>query len=559
MKLSIGNKLTSGFLLIALILCMTSGISYYFLKKIDLSYRALVEQNAGILVISKEIEVKATNMNNKIRDYLLTYNSKDVEEINQNYSELKNLLASASKIVDRTEDQELLTQLSQKNEEFYQKYQELLTLINHGFEFATEHIFPVSNEIIDLSIQLSHNQQTLLEQGSKENTALVNSVIFAMMAISCGAVLISILLGLLISRLISKPIVLLANAAEQIAARDLTIPEITIANKDEVGQLAQSFNKMIRNLQKLIGQALISVEQVAASAVELNKSVEHTSHATEQISASIQQLSLAADQQSESVEVTYKEINEMSSSAKLIADNARKVHKETFMVLEKTEDGNQKVQTAVDQMNSIHHSISELSRNVKGLAERLSEVGQIVNVITDISSQTNLLALNATIEAARAGEQGRGFAVVAGEIRKLAEQSATSAEQINRLIGDIRVVTSNTVHSMEKATEEVMEGISLVHSFGKAFRMINQSIHEVARQNSDVTDSVQKISETAHNFVSLIKSTAEIADISAASTQNISSATEEQLASMEEISASAGNLARMAEELKMHVKMFKVK
>jgi methyl-accepting chemotaxis protein len=89
--------------------------------------------------------------------------------------------------------------------------------------------------------------------------------------------------------------------------------------------------------------------------------------------------------------------------------------------------------------------------------------------------------------------------------------------------------------------------------------MINQSIHEVARQNSDVTDSVQKISETAHNFVSLIKSTAEIADISAVSTQNISSATEEQLASMEEISASASSLARMAEELKMHVKMFKVK
>jgi methyl-accepting chemotaxis protein len=115
-------------------------------------------------------------------------------------------------------------------------------------------------------------------------------------------------------------------------------------------------------------------------------------------------------------------------------------------------------------MRLIHDTVQDLSKVIRGLGERSKEIGEIVAVITKISSQTNLLALNAAIEAARAGEHGRGFAVVADEVRKLAEQSAQSAQQISELITHIQKETLNAVQSMDQATKEVQSGLDVVDS-----------------------------------------------------------------------------------------------
>ncbi|UFJ43328.1 methyl-accepting chemotaxis protein [Brevibacillus humidisoli] len=145
------------------------------------------------------------------------------------------------------------------------------------------------------------------------------------------------------------------------------------------------------------------------------------------------------------------------------------------------------MQTAIKQMNSIHRTMKDLAVVVNTLSDNTANIGQITQVITEITAQTNLLAHNAAIEAARAGEHGRGFAVVADEVRKLAEQAAASTQEIVQLIATIQEATSRAVELMETGTEEVTMGIEVVHTAGESFEQIQQSIRIVTTQIQQIT------------------------------------------------------------------------
>ncbi len=173
------------------------------------------------------------------------------------------------------------------------------------------------------------------------------------------------------------------------------------------------------------------------------------------------------------------------------------------------------------------------------LAVTSREIGQIIEVITQISQQTNLLSLNASIEAARAGEHGRGFAVVAGEVKKLAEQSSNSAGQITELVNAIRDEIDKAQQSMQSATDEVTVGIKVVHTAGGLFSEIERFVNEVSSQVQEVSAAAEQISVGTVQVVQSIEEIASVAQATASGSQNVSAATQEQLASMEQISSSS--------------------
>ncbi|MDI3410147.1 methyl-accepting chemotaxis protein [Bacillus sonorensis] len=156
-------------------------------------------------------------------------------------------------------------------------------------------------------------------------------------------------------------------------------------------------------------------------------------------------------------------------------------------------EGTKAIEKVSTQMKSINETVVSLSEAFRHLSERSNEIGNITEVITSIAEQTNLLALNAAIEAARAGEQGKGFAVVADEVRKLAEQSAHSAEQITKLITIIQHDTKQTMNTVMSATSEVKEGLVVVNEVDGAFGKIEDSIKEAVAQINDVTALVKSL------------------------------------------------------------------
>lgn len=540
MKWTIGKKLTGGFLLITLLLVIVSGMSFYFLKKVDSSYSDLVDRRAKILINAKDIQVNATQLNNSLRDYILTQNADAMKKLEDASNQLSQLVSTTMGMAETQQTKDSLSKIEQLNKQFYES-KNLIVSVNKEqvLDIANTSLFPISREIRAIADQISNLQQKRMAQASQENSAMVHGVVTTVSLISVIAVILAICIGYFISRLISRPVVFISSSAEKIASGDLAVEDIDVKNRDEIGELAHSFNVMKTNLRNLIHQVGINAEQVAASSEELTASAEQTSKATEQIASTMQEVASGSEQQASNIDQSAQTVNEMAQGIQKIAANAQKVSTSAIQASRVAEEGNQSIQTANEQMGSIHTKVNDLADAIKELGDRSKEIGQIVQVITDIASQTNLLALNAAIEAARAGEHGRGFAVVAEEVRKLAEQSAGSANQINDLISLIRGQMEKAVVSMDQVKNEVSEGMAVVTHAGMSFEHIQRSVDGVAVQIQEVSAAAQQMEASMEEIVQSITFIREVAKETAAGTQNVSAATEEQLASMEEISSSA--------------------
>ncbi|KRG16485.1 chemotaxis protein [Virgibacillus soli] len=374
-------------------------------------------------------------------------------------------------------------------------------------------------------------------------------------------ILISVILSaiaiIFIIRSIYKPIKTLVTAATEISQGNLS-ENLTLKGGDELGQLAQAFNEMRLHLHHVISQVREQSSNLAAASEQLNASTEQNTLATEQISASIQEVAAGVESQSNRIDQSSQMAGEVSQSIYQIAQGSDEVAHSVTQTQPIIEAGKQDIETSIGQMRFIHNTVTELSTSVKSLDSRSQQISQIVNVITDIAEQTNLLALNAAIEAARAGEHGKGFAVVASEVKKLAEQSASSTEQIKQLIGTIQQEIQQTVSMMESGTNEVDKGIHIVENAHSSFNTVTEYVGKMTEQIQQITINIQQVATGTEQFTHTFNEVATVADTTSAEAQNMSASTEEQLASMEEIRGSSTALAEMAEELHELVQQFKL-
>lgn len=563
MKFTIGKKLLLGFFIVLFILTATVIISYSQITSVDNTYSNLIDDKAKKLIMIQELDAATKKVQVGVRGYLLLGDDRALKSFNEAHDEYLMISSNLSGMITHPQAKGLLDELNQIQEEYYQFSKEVFQLKkqNKAEEYTAlvasqgRNIVKKFDEKIE---ELIIYQEGLLTEGSNETSSKVVSVKNIVLILGILSLLAGILIALYMGRIISKPVISIANSAERIASGDLTVEDIKVKNKDELGDLASSFNHMSRNLRELIQQVETNAEQVAASAEELTAGAEQTSLAIETITDAMQEVAVGVDKQVQSVEVTTETVNEMSIGIQRIANNAENVSTTAIDTSEKASEGGQVINNTIEQMNSINQTVSGLSTVIKGLSERSIEIGQIVEVITGIAAQTNLLALNAAIEAARAGDHGRGFAVVADEVRNLAEQSAHSAMQISQLITSIQEEMNKAVKSMEAATKEVISGIGIANSAGESFKQIESSITEVSIQIQEVSSSVQQIAAGSEQMARSMQLITEVAESTATGTQGVTAATEEQLASMEEITSSANALSTMAEELQLTIGKFKI-
>ncbi|MFZ0444020.1 MAG: methyl-accepting chemotaxis protein [Bacillus sp. (in: firmicutes)] len=389
------------------------------------------------------------------------------------------------------------------------------------------------------------------------DTVLSILLMFAVALVITGV--IAITCSIMFTRGIVRPILTINGQLNEIAEGegDLT-KELSVKSQDEIGDLASSFNKMLSNLRSMIQQISFTSEQVAASSEELTASTEQTMQATNQIATSIQEVAIGAETLGKGTNQSSRAIQEMTMNIQQVSERTATVSEAAMETSKEANLGNESLQKVITQMNNINVSVDDTASVIKQLEERTGEIGKITEVITGIADQTNLLALNAAIEAARAGEHGKGFAVVADEVRKLAEQSKVSADQIADLINQIQGDTAHAVKVMEKGTQSVEFGMEVVHKTGEGFQKILKSIEQVAGQIQEVSAVSEEIVASAEEVNASIEEMASIAQASASNTLNVASASEEQSASMEEISSASSSLAKMAEDLQILVNKFKI-
>ena len=320
----------------------------------------------------------------------------------------------------------------------------------------------------------------------------------------------------------------LMNEMSDLADGDLTVR--ATVSEDVTGAIADSVNYTTDELRKLVSGITTVSEQVtraAAAADEISKGLLNaTQKQTEEIRSA-----------GEAVGLITKSIQEVDASAVQSLQVARRT-------LEVTEEGAQAVQNTIVGMNEIREQIQETSKRIKRLGESSQEIGEIVDLISDITEQTNVLALNAAIQAASAGEAGRGFSVVAAEVQRLAERSAEATKQISTLVRTIQGDTQDAVAAMERSTNGVVEGANLSNVAGQSLREIEQVSRELAALIGSISVSTQVQTDMAREVAATMTDILRITGQTTEGTQRTA--------------ASVAEVAGLASGLKASVSGFKL-
>jgi len=368
--------------------------------------------------------------------------------------------------------------------------------------------------------------------------------------------LLSVILGIMLARSVSRPLQQMSRLSELIAKGQLSADIKVINSKDELGSLSRAFKLMVTNLSGLLGEIALSSKKVASSSRQLNTGMEQIAKSAEQIATTIQQVAGGSEGQVRSVGEVTSAINEMSAGIQQIAANAFNVSESAGEASKYADFGRETIEKAARQMTSIRETVDNSAEVIRSLGEKSQAIGNIVDLIRNIADQTNLLALNAAIEAARAGEQGKGFAVVAEEVRKLAEQSAAATTDIAALITAVEEETVRAVKSMSVGTKEAAQGTKVVTDAGNAFEDILKAVDLVTKQIEAVSIASREMATGSNQVVKAVENIAYIAQETSSQTQNVAAAAQQQTASMEEIRHSVTSLSKMSHELDTLVERF---
>lgn len=370
-------------------------------------------------------------------------------------------------------------------------------------------------------------------------------------------IVISIITILIFTARIKSRLARIANALKEAGEGNFTV-EIAEHAKDELSQLAASYNAMKKNLQEIIANVKENAKLVALSSQELNGISEHASTATEQITQSVQLVADGAEKQTIKIEDSLKAMEQLNAGVKQISENTNTIACFSNTAIEKANQGNKLVDTTVEQMEKINQTVIKCEDNIKELEVKSKRINAITKAINKIASQTNMLALNAAIEASRAGEAGKGFSVVAEQVGKLAIESQNSSNKIYEIIEAIQEDIQLSIKAVREAMQEVQEGLNIVVKTDENFEDIIRSIETIKEKIEEMSSISAEISGDAGVVLQSIQEVASISKNTASQSQTIAATTEEQLASAEELSASAASLANMAKMLEQAVGRFKI-
>lgn len=360
-----------------------------------------------------------------------------------------------------------------------------------------------------------------------------------------------------LTKKIVKPIKILITNAKAIAGGDLTVQVEAVGN-DEIATLGQAFNQMSQDLRHLIQELQNMAEQILTYSSNMHSASTAAGQVSEQISTTINDMAQGSTKQAEHVQNSSTMISDVKILLTDITQNLSSANKMANQVESSIGSGNKALAKQSTSLKANQETVGAVNQVIQELSVKSQKIVQIVELITSIAGQTNLLALNAAIEAARAGEQGRGFSVVAEEVRKLAEQSEGSAQQITTLISEIQANTNDAVTKMEQQVSVThdLENVAAINR--EALEKISQSVHIFVQQIEGISIKINDVDKKAEDVSQFMTKVAGVSDNNAAATQEVAAATQEETATVQNMSLVADKMKEASIRLNKMVDKFKI-
>ncbi|WP_138494219.1 methyl-accepting chemotaxis protein [Paenibacillus pinistramenti] len=420
-----------------------------------------------------------------------------------------------------------------------------------------DHFGPVKVQVYNLvdhatgwNITASYVMQ---EYADAAKPILINGII----VLCISFVLASILIVLMIRSFI-VPMNKLRTVTRSIREGNLT-ERIRLASTNEFGELARDFDSMTESLQSMVTEVKQTSALLASSSEVIQESTGQTAQSIQHVAETMMQAADTAATSAEASEQTATAVEEMARGVGSIAVSAASIADETAKTEQEVLHGSETIDNVRSQMDRILQSVQDTSGLMNELSKLSGNANQMNASIADIAKQTNLLSLNASIEAARAGEAGRGFSVVAGEIRKLAEQTGSTAAEIDSVISQmLSLIKLSTTTMNQHLRQQAEEGLRVSVEAQTAFSSIKTSTMNIVEQIQGVSAASEQISASTEEVSATVTELAGMSKQTSDNAHTTSAAIEQQMAMIEEITSSTKELSFMAEKLEELIKRFQI-
>lgn len=386
---------------------------------------------------------------------------------------------------------------------------------------------------------------------------LALTVRYSLMVMMTVALIFFTIILYFVTRKILKPLDVLKAHMAEVADGDLTV-RANIKTKDEFSELGKYFNHMVDETGKLIGvvndttsNVLMNAESLSAVAEETNASAIEVAHAVNEIAQGASVSARDAEMSADRVDTLGQYVNDMTDQSKEMNDIA-------IQAGEMNAIGSKQMQNLKESFIDWKNNLYSMEDVIQNLETKVNAIGGVMETITEISSQTNLLALNASIEAARAGEHGKGFAVVAEEVRKLAEQSARSTDEVKTTVLELQKEAQLVIAQMNETRENFTVQEEVVAHTETTFGDISTLMTTMQQSIAQITNVVEQVAIQKDSVSDTIQQMAAEAQEAAASCEEVSASSDEQLRTIESVTDAATTLTSLSEELNNAIHRFKI-
>ncbi len=541
-NLKIRLKLALGYTLILAFMIVIIVVNTNQIKVTQAKLDRIIKVNNVRLQLANNMIEHTREVSIALRNILLLKNDKTTSDLKQKIDSIRNLYDRDFKelegltakddtmsfvIINKTYSSQVASR--QLNNQVIDlamahKYEEAIVLMN---EKASRAVQKWINDIDDLITQNENRSNMRYREAEK---AAANARLI-MLFLGLAAILLTVVISILMTLSITRPLQVSMKTANLIAAKDLTGDLSGFAKrKDEFGIMIQSINQMIQMLREQMKDILDGVNILASSSSEILASTTQIASGSSETAAAITETTTTVEEVRQAAQLSNQKANTLSDSTKQVA--------------QVSVNGQKGVNETIEGMNHIRKQMDKIGQTIIRLSEQSGSIGEIIASVTDLADQSNLLAVNAAIEAAKAGEHGKGFAVVAQEIRNLAEQSKQATTQVRNILNDIQKATSEAVLATEQGNKAVEEGVQKSAQAGDAIRALAKMSDEAAQVSTQIAASSQQQLVGMEQIGTAM--------------QNINQAGMETAAIMVQTEQSVKNLHDLGQKLKELVEQYKI-
>lgn len=399
------------------------------------------------------------------------------------------------------------------------------------------------NQLSELAIR---REQSIIDQGDEMIQNGQNSLRLTLIIALC-VVVMSVVIAIITSSSISRPINKVMEKMLLITNGDLQTKPLDITSKDETGKLAEAINTMQDSLRDIVTNISEVSFMLTLNSKELSESSQEVMSGTDQVAMTMQELAVGSEAQANSASKLSVIMDTFTDKVSQTNKSGQHITMLSDKALEGTTKGKELMDSSEKQMVKIDELVKQSVEKVDQLDAQTQEISNLVEIIQNVANQTNLLALNAAIEAARAGDQGKGFAVVADEVRKLAEQVEVSVSEITGFVETIQLESKSVSATLQEGYKEVSEGTVQIKETGKTFSILTKSIYDMSTDINEINSSLNEIKESTVDMNTSIEEIASVSEESAAGVEQTSASTQQINSSMEEVAGDGGKVSKLVE------------